>query len=122
MSDIIWHQLPKDLIKVICEFAKDTPPKDLNFQANLNEINWGHLARNPMSFSPKITYVSWPQPVPRPTIDDLMASANTINIDWDLLPKNIWSEEKQIIKPIKKIILKHEKLVMCIALLMKVRF
>jgi len=119
MSDIIWHQLPKDLIKVICEFAKDTPPTALNFQANLNEINWESLSRNPMSFSPKITYVSWPQPVPRPTIDDLIASANTITIDWDFLSKNIWPEEKQIIKPIKT---KHDALLMRLALLMQVKF
>jgi hypothetical protein len=120
MTDIIWHQLPKDLIKVICEFAKDTPPTALSFfLANSDKIDWGSLSRNPMSFSPKITYVSWPQPVPRPTIDDLIASANTITIDWDLLSKNIWPEEKQIIKPIKT---KHEKLVMCIALLMQIKF
>ena len=120
MSEIIWHQLPQDLIRVIFEFAKDTPPTALSFfLANSDKIDWGILSRNPMSFSSNDTLAVWHRQT-CPNVDSI-ASANTVTINWDMLSRGIRPEERQI-KPIKKIILKHEKLVMIIALLMRVRF
>ena len=116
MTDIIWHQLPKDLIKVICEFAKDDhKPSALSFfQANSDKIDWGSLSRNPMSFSDTPTV--WHRQT-RPTIDNLITSVNINRVNWDLLSNNIRQEEGH--EPVQT---EHEKLVMRLALLMRVKF
>jgi hypothetical protein len=119
MSGIIWHQLPKDLIKVICEFAKDNPqPTALSFfLANSDKINWGSLSRNPANI-PLDTFnvAHWHT---RPNVNELItSSANISRINWDLLSNNIRQEERQI-KPVQT---KHDALLMRLALLMQIKF
>jgi hypothetical protein len=119
MSGIIWHQLPKDLIKVICEFAKDNPqPTALSvFLANSDKINWGSLSRNPMSFSSNDALAVWHRQT-CPNVDDPMASVNIVRVNWDLLSNIIRQEERQI-KPVQT---KHDALLMRLALLMQIKF
>jgi len=119
MSGIIWHQLPKDLIKVICEFAKDNPqPTALSvFLANSDKINWGSLSRNLANIpldTPNVTH--WQT---RPNVNELVISnANISSINWDLLSRGIRQEERQI-EPVQT---KHDALLMRLALLMQIKF
>jgi hypothetical protein len=118
MSGIIWHQLPKDLIKVICEFAKDNPqPTALSFfLANSDKINWGSLSRNLANISldtPNVTH--WQT---CPNVDDPVASVNIVRVNWDLLSRGIRQEERQI-EPVQT---KHDALLMRLALLMQIKF
>jgi hypothetical protein len=119
MSEIIWHQLPKDLIKVICKFAEDNPqPTALSvFLANSNKLDWGSLSRNPMSFSSNDALAVWHRQT-CPNVDDTAASVNIVRINWDLLSRAIRQEERQI-EPVQT---KHGALLMRLALLMQIKF
>ena len=120
MSEIIWHQLPKDLIKVICKYAEDVKPSALSiFLANSDKIDWEMLSRDPMSFLSNDTPNVWHWQT-LPTIDELIASnAIDIRINWDLLPRNTMFQDYEQIKPVQT---KHDALLMRLALLMRVRF
>jgi hypothetical protein len=118
MSGIIWHQLPKDLIKVICEFAKDNPqPTALSvFLANSDKINWGSLSKN-LANIPLDTFnvAHWQT---RPNVNELITSNANINrINWDLLSNNIRQEKGH--EPVQT---KHDALLMRLALLMQIKF
>lgn len=117
MSEIIWHQLPKDLIKVICKFAEDVKPSALALlQANSNKLDWGSLSRNPANIpldTPTVWY--WQN---LPNVDELIASsANDRRVNWDLLSRGIRQEEGH--EPVQT---KHDALLMRLALLMQIKF
>ena len=117
MSEIIWHQLPKDLIKVICKFAEDVKPSALALlKANSNKLDWGSLSRNLANIP-----LDTPNVVHRQNlsiIDELIASsANISRINWDLLSRGIRQEEGH--EPVQT---KYDALLMRLALLMRVRF
>ena len=119
MSEIIWHQLPKDLIKVICKFAEDVKPSALALlQADSNKIDWGRLSRNPANIpldTPNV--VHWQT---LPNIDELIASgANDRRVNWDFLLRNTMFQDYEQIKPLPT---KHDALLMRLALLTRVKF